>query len=605
MIGYRLIFFILFVTTISWSQKDSLRVAQLLDSALLNPARSASFLEKVDFIEKRNQGLPAVLADVMALKVKFELRKGNVNASKQIVDKAKRKFKTEEALFAVFLSLEGSVFATERSFQEAISSYQRALRMYDDLKMEREAAYVKNNIANVFFNLNDFESAHKYASESFETVFNLKDTLYYPQIAAILSISETKTKRFASAKKHADLAVTAGQTYKNPVAIILGKYALGDIYGEELDWEKAKIEYTSVVTMSEQMHLLQYELFGRIGLLATAVAQKHYDDAILQGEKALTIIKTIGINYADYTIYQQLSLAYHELGNDEKAYNYLNKANTAFRSYNTLENKKAIQELLTKYETEKKERALSLKELELSRAVLVLFILLFAVSTLIARVFWVRKRNENRILNLQVDSTKREVEAYVEGEQRERERIAADIHDGIASSLTGLALKIEQGENRYGTEMISNQIQQIRDEVRLISKNMLPFNLKEEGWNAAFKRLIDTIQTSSFQFFFLADYNEQLLNNQRGMVVYRILQELVQNTQKHAQATECELLITEENNELLIQYSDNGKGGAEDEILKGNGWQSILTRLAAIDGCVTFPENPLGGLKIDLHLNKK
>ena len=86
------------------------------------------------------------------------------------------------------------------------------------------------------------------------------------------------------------------------------------------------------------------------------------------------------------------------------------------------------------------------------------------------------------------------------------------------------------------------------------------------------------------------------------MVLYRILQELVQNTLKHAEATECELLITEENDELLIQYCDNGKGVSDLAIQHGNGWQSIRLRVAALNGTLTFPQNPLGGFKIDIRI---
>lgn len=588
----------------TWSQKDSLYVAHLLDSALLQPNKAPLFLKTVKQIETKNHLKSAVLSDILALRVKFELRKGNFNEAKTLVQQSLTKFKGEPAYEATFLSLKGSVLASERKFQEAISYYQRALRLYDDLQMEREAAYVKNNIANVFFNLNDFESAYQYAKHSFTTVYKLKDTLYYPQIAAILSISEAKTKRFESAKKHAELAISAGKQFRNPVAIILGKYALGDVFAQQNNWNKAKSEYEQVVAMTQQLRLVQYESFGRIGLLTTAIAQKQYDDAIIQGEKALEISRMLGQKNADYTIFQQLSLAYHASGNESKAYRYLSQANQAFRSYSSIENKKAIQDVLTKYETEKKERALSQKELELSRAILWIVALLFVLSSLVAFLFWFRKRNENRLLQLKMETVSKENEAFVVGEQRERERIAADIHDGIASSLTGLALQIQQHETTPDVKLIAEQIQFIRNEVRLISKNIMPFNLNVEGWNTAFQRVIDNAQSSNFQFFFIPDFDENLLNNQKGMVIYRILQELVQNTLKHAAASECELMITEEGEQLFIQYSDNGKGADENTLKLGNGWHSIQTRLAALNGTLSFPNNPLGGLKIDIRLPK-
>lgn len=59
----------------------------------------------------------------------------------------------------------------------------------------------------------------------------------------------------------------------------------------------------------------------------------------------------------------------------------------------------------------------------------------------------------------------------------------------------------------------------------------------------------------------------------------------------------------EEDNCLLIQYSDNGKGTTQQELEKGNGWQSIKTRVAAIQGSIKFPINPFDGFKITIEFS--
>lgn len=223
---------------------------------------------------------------------------------------------------------------------------------------------------------------------------------------------------------------------------------------------------------------------------------------------------------------------------------------------------------------------------------------------LILTIVWTRKRAKNRLKTVQIESERNQLQAFVDGEERERERLAADIHDGIASTLTGLSLQIQQVQSLDEIKPLIEHLEAARNEVRLISKNILPFNLKEEGWKNSFQRFISSVQSPVFSIFFITEFEESQLNNQRGMVVYRILQELIQNTLKHANATECELMLTEENGTILIQYSDNGKGVSQEQLEKGNGWQSILTRLTAIDGVIYLPKNPLGGLKIDITLPK-
>ena len=364
-------------------------------------------LKAVARIESRNKQNAPVLADILALRTKFELKQGNLEEAKKIILHSKRIFISKPNLLANFFSLEGSVYATERKFEKAIRSYQLALRTFDSLALKREAAYVKNNIANVFFNLNDFESAYSYAKSSYEVVYSLQDTIYYPQIAAILAISEVKTKRIESAKKHAKTAIYAGEKYRLPVAIILGKYAQGDVFSQQKNWNQAKLKYQEVVLLSEQLRLVQFESYGRIGLLTSYVALKMNNEAIEEGEKVLELNRALHLHSSDYTVYQQqLSEAYHEVGNHQKAFEYLRKANTMYREYSSVENKKAIQELLTKYETEKKERALSQKELSLSRAVIWILTLLFILFFLVVLFFWWQKRNKDRIAALRLNSEK-------------------------------------------------------------------------------------------------------------------------------------------------------------------------------------------------------
>lgn len=607
MLNNRLFFFIVIILSginVVFSQQDSLKTARLLDSILINPNNRDFYLQQINKIERYNQGNLPVLADIWLLRVRFELRQGKIDAAQELVSKGKQQLKDNPDLQARFYSLEGSIYATQKQFDFAIQSYQLALKKYDSLMMSREAAYVKNNIANIFFNLNDFESAYSYAKESYDVVYQLKDTVYYPQIAAILAISEVKTKRIESAEKHARLAISDGKKFHIPLAVIIGKYAMGDVLSDKKDWSLAKKYYSEVVFLSVQIHLVQYEAYGRIGLLSCNIALQLYKEAIEQGEKVIELNDLSKLHFADYTVYQQLSEAYHATGDNEKAFQYLRKANNMYREYSSIENKQAIQELLTKYETEKKELDLSQKSLELTRAIIWILALIFILFLLIVIILWTRKRTKNRLKTIQLEYERNQLRAFVEGEQRERERLAADIHDGIASTLTGLSLQIQQMRSLDEIKLLSDHLQAVRNEVRLISKNILPFNLKEEGWKSSFQRFIDSVHSSEFAVFFIAKFEELQLNNQRGMVVYRILQELIQNTLKHANASECELMITEETNSILIQYSDNGKGVEPNELKKGNGWQSILTRLSAINGMISFPENPLGGIKIDISLPK-
>jgi len=587
------------------AKSDSLKVAQLLDSMLIEADRKDYFQNEIEKIAQKNINNPEVIADIWLLQSRFYIMTGDIESAKAIKDKGISKFKDNPLLFAGFKNIEGSIFARSVQFNEAVNSFQTALKIYDSLGVNQRSAYIKNNIANIFFNLNDFESSYPYALESFSELYRINDTIYYPQIAAVLAISAAKTGKQEEAKAHANLAISSGKKYKNPVAVILGEYALGDLYSIQEKWEEAKNHYQTVSSSSVQLGLAQYEMYGLIGLISSHVSLKEYEEAVQHADRVIEITEKLNINYSDYTIYQQLSEAYNALGQYDKAYQFLYKANSLFREYNKIETNKNIQELLIKYEAQKKESELALKKLKLARSSNWILILSLALIILIVFILSWRSRNRDRLLKLRIESSKKQHEAYLEGEQRERERIASDIHDGIASTLTGLALKIKQVKSLNEIPVFYDYINKVRNEVRLVSKNIQPFNLKEQGWNNAFQQFLETIQSDELMVFFISEFNEKHFNNQKGIVVYRLIQELIQNTLKHAKASECEIIISEEKNNILIQYSDNGIGASKEELKKGNGWQSILKRINAIEGEISFPINPLNGLKIDILIPKE
>lgn len=594
----------LIIAAPSRAQNDSLRVVKWLDSIAVQPEKQDYYLQQVQHLIQSNEKKSDVFATLSALKAKHELRRGNFDEVDRLLKQVLVKEELSNRSKATMLQLRGSLKAVRKDFQKAIKDYQSALRLFDELDLKREAAHVKNNIANIFFNLNDFESAYSYAKESFDATFALNDTVYYPQIAAILAISEAKLNKLKEAESHANLAIEKGKRFSVPLAIIIGEYAMGDVFSQRKDWQEAALRYSKTVEISKQYRLLQHEIFGRIGLLSCYVALKKYSKAIEQGATVISLCEQANLHYADYTVYQQLSVAYHEVGQHKEAYEALDKANSLYREYSSVQNKKDIQELLTIYKTEKKEKELSQKELQLSQATNWILTLLFALFVIVVAIIWFRKRNLRRLTEMKLMNERKQIEAFVEGEQIERERIAGDIHDGVASTLTGLALQLQQVKSMEEVQQLGVHLQQVRNEVRAISKNILPFNLQQEGWNAAFMRYANTIQTEQFQVFFQPHYIENELNNQRGMVVYRIIQELIQNTLKHAKASECELFISEETQQLIIQYADNGSGTNMQELENGNGWQSIKKRVEAIDGLIVCPPNPMGGFKIDIYLTK-
>lgn len=302
-----LLFALVFGVYQLFAQSDSLKMAQLFDSALYQPQKKDFYFKKIDSLNLLNRKDSDMGAIFYLLRARYELKCGNLETAQKMIEDGQKNFPSNKNIQPYFFSLKGSVFALQKEFEKAIYNYKNALEIYESRNKKREAAYIKNNIANTFFNLNDFESAYIYAKESFEEAYQLNDTIYFPQFAAILSISEAKTNKLKEAREHAKLAIDQGNKYRTPVAVIVGKYALGDVYSQQNEWSQAKEFYNEVVGLSEQMKLYQYEVYGRIGLLSCNVKLNLFNEAVVQGEKVIKLNEMLNTHYTDYTVYQQLS----------------------------------------------------------------------------------------------------------------------------------------------------------------------------------------------------------------------------------------------------------------------------------------------------------
>lgn len=209
-------------------------------------------------------------------------------------------------------------------------------------------------------------------------------------------------------------------------------------------------------------------------------------------------------------------------------------------------------------------------------------------------------KNQNKILmqrqQLQfkeIEHQKELLQAIIESQETERKRIGQDLHDDVGTALSSLRLTIEmfkpasEEENNNKHVKLSKEIidKVIRD-VRYISHNLSPPALSYYGLAAAIEEKASFINNSGQLTITLINDAEELLKDislPASVAIYRVLEELINNTIKHAGATQSIIKITTANNTVLITYSDNGKGMDASAIVVGMGMQNIESRLTVIN----------------------
>jgi len=302
------------------------------------------------------------------------------------------------------------------------------------------------------------------------------------------------------------------------------------------------------------------------------------------------------------------------LGNYKDAYRDMREISIINSRIYTKNLEDKVSEVKVKYETEQERQAKELameqaKSAELALVAersqkqrlalgLLAVVLIAAIAFL---VFYLKNQRKQAQLEKEVQATR--LGALVEGEDQERSRIARDLHDGISQLLFGVKLRLQVLElnDEQLLKILSNAI----DEVRAISHNLAPTDMSEAGFMKALRQNAERINQSNQLAVELVSEIEQLpLNQMQQTNLFRIAQEVLNNTLKHAAASK---LILEVNlNEKSIQFiaKDNGKGMDTDvaNAASGIGWNNIKARLQVLNGQLKVESSPNNGTQIFISI---
>lgn len=230
-----------------------------------------------------------------------------------------------------------------------------------------------------------------------------------------------------------------------------------------------------------------------------------------------------------------------------------------------------------------------------------------AIVILISLIFIQRQKQLAKIerAELIIEEREQAFKSVIDGQEAERKRIAQELHDGIGQQLSGVKMALQNMAGTIKKQEVSfhQQLTSViglvgasSSEVRHLAHQMLPQVLEEKGLSDALKDLIQsTFHATKIKFNYDDQLKDIVLNKSAKLTIYRSIQELINNTIKHAEASEIDLYLYESKSNLLVAYSDNGKGMDETTIKSGLGLSGIRHRLENSKGTFTIePSNKKG-----------
>jgi len=224
-----------------------------------------------------------------------------------------------------------------------------------------------------------------------------------------------------------------------------------------------------------------------------------------------------------------------------------------------------------------------------------------------------RKRlQEEKIRTIEQEKEIDELKATLRGEEKERTRLARELHDGIMGQLSAIKLNLSFLKRKYELTNAKdfNEVLQNLDEastdLRNTAHNLVPSSILYKGLAEAVHQYCEKLnQTSDLQIHFYLSNPLPKLDSYFKLSIYRIIQELMQNILKHANASEALVQINYCDTILSITIEDNGIGFDRNSLNDngGIGLNNITDRVKALQGKIEFKSRKKGGTLIDIEFD--
>lgn len=364
-----------------------------------------------------------------------------------------------------------------------------------------------------------------------------------------------------------------------------------------------------------------FDIYTNIGVALTK--KKNYTEAITNFLKADSIPSFIYKNKRKEALYGFLSETYRLSGDYKKALEFTDRQKVYQEILDENELNKAIREIDVKYKTEEKEienRSLKEKLFQNALALKITFLVIVLLLLLAFMIFKnaIKKRKiieqqrkievtelENKLKNQEL----LEIDKMIEGQEKERQRIAEELHDQIGNLLTTLKMNLHVLKNDPSISLFEKTDQIVDDtykEVRNIAHLNNTGVIGNDGLYQAVKQIAEKMSVSGKINFQVIPFGlDKPIDNGIEILLFRIIQELCTNILKYAEATEVMIYLNQyEDSEINVIVEDNGKG-FEVELLKttkGIGLKNIERRIEQRNGTFSIDTATGRGTSIIINL---
>lgn len=616
---------------------DSLRVEALYQYMKANLNNNTSdfepYIKQMIFLSKKIN-FRWGLSTAYILSLSYHKNKGNFDLALNYADSAESVTKGDTSkdmrvnMGHIHLN-RGNLFYNIADYENALKEYFQAEKSFRR-ESHPSLASVYKNISNCFMGLHNHPKALEYAGKSIASAREFGDerataanmmglaTEYinidnYPAADSILNVALPIIEKLRNSKLFHVYYYNKGDVegyYKKDTTKALAYYQRSYEYAMQNEdvWQEGKA-LQSIVNF--QMEIKHKNAKGNIDKLYSLGQENQMDD-----------YKADAFDY-----YAQW---YYNMGDYKKAYDYQRKYHEISDSLTSEELKEKAAMMEVRFRVANKEQEINqlkafqkIQRLTILQKSILNYILIGSVLTiLIILILSYRNyRHRQKLQQVKIDELETEkqltaTEAVLKGEEQERTRLAKDLHDGLGGMLSGIKFSLSNMKgnlmmtpvNAQAFERSIDMLDSSINEMRRVAHNMMPEILLKYGLDIALKEFCNEIDRSGaiHVTYQSMGMNKMVIEQTTAVTIYRIVQELVNNAIKHAQAKNVlvQLHQSKQENSLAVTVEDDGNG-FDTEILRqaeGIGWKNIQNRVGFMKGKLDVQSSPGKGTSVMIEI---
>ncbi len=510
------------------------------------------------------------------------------------------------------------------NYKEAIKNYYLGLKYSEQTKNINLTTMAYSNLANVFYDLKNYPEAIKINLKTIEIREKIKDDNGLAFSYNNLGIIYRDINEYEKALFYLNKGLNAAQITANKTMISYSLSNIGDV-----NYRQGKLDLA--LAAQQKSLAIQTELGEKMGMMGSinTIASIYLKQLnLIDAENYYAKTLAYGKELKNFKILIEANAGLAKVAearNDFKGALKFNQQEGIFKdSLFREDNSKQISELEKKYQTEKKQQQIALlskentiQKLSISKknttiySIITLLIALAVFSALFYNRY--KLKNETRLQGEIIKQQDLATKAVLTAEENERRRIASDLHDGVGQLFSTVKMNLSGIENQIDFKDESSKsnfqktialVDESCKEVRSISHQMAPNVLIKSGLVSAVRDFITKVDERKLKINMEVQGLNERIDSNVEMVLYRVIQETVNNVIKHAKADRLDIQIIKDLEGLSVMIEDNGIGFDVKNNTKedGLGLKNIISRITYLKGTVDFDSSMGNGTVVSIFI---